>query len=76
MTRIAITFATLALAALTFGCASGAGKEIARGAVRGAGHGSISKNVGSPVGAGAAHGALNSAGDVRDREIRKKQGTQ
>ena len=72
MKALALSLTSIALAALTFGCASGAGKEIARGAVRGASHGSISKNIGSPVGAGAAHGALNSAGDVRNRELRKK----
>jgi hypothetical protein len=51
---------------LNTGCSQGAGKRIARGAVRGASHGAIEQSIDSEIGRGAAHGALGAAHQVRD----------
>jgi len=56
--------------ALIVGCANGAGKKIAQGAVRGASHGVIEKNVSDEVGRGAAHGALGAAHQVHVMKIK------
>jgi len=58
----------LAVCAVVFaGCATNDGaKQIAKGAVRGASHGVIEKNISGEVGKGAAHGALNSTHQVID----------
>lgn len=59
----------LSLLSLVFvsGCASGAGKQIAKGAVRGGSHGAIEQFGNSEVGKGAAHGALGATHQVVDQ---------
>lgn len=58
----------LAIAALvTAGCASGGGKQVVKGAARGATHGVIEDVGTSNTGKGAAHGALSAGYQVRDQ---------
>ncbi len=49
------------------GCASGAGKQIAKGAVRGSTHGAVEQLGHSEIGKGAAHGALGATHQVVDQ---------
>ncbi len=66
MKIITILFSILALVFVS-GCANGAGKQIAKGAVRGAGHGTVEQYGKSEIGKGAAHGGLSSTYQVRDQ---------
>ena len=49
------------------GCASGAGRQIAKGAVRGSTHGAVEQFGNSEIGKGAAHGALGATHQVVDQ---------
>lgn len=66
MKAIAVVLSLLSLG-LVAGCASGAGKQIAKGAVRGGSHGAIEQFGNSEVGKGAAHGALGATHQVVDQ---------
>lgn len=66
MQPIAIA-SSLLIVVFVSGCASGAGREIAKGAVRGGSHGAIDQFGRSEVGKGAAHGALGATHQVVDR---------
>lgn len=70
--RDVICFATVAALVLVAGCRSGAGREIAKGAVRGGSHGVIEDKAKTNVAKGAAHGALNSTHKVRDENKAKR----
>jgi hypothetical protein len=61
--------AAILMLAMVFGvgCASGGGKQIAKGAVRGASHGVIEDVGKSNMGRGAAHGALGATHQVVDQ---------
>ncbi len=72
MKIITILFSILALVFVS-GCANGAGKQIAKGAVRGAGHGVVDQYVDTDIGQGAAHGALGSTYQVRDQNQADKK---
>jgi len=72
MKIITILFSILALVFVS-GCANGAGKQIAKGAVRGAGHGTVEQYGKSEIGKGAAHGALGSTYQVRDQNQAAKK---
>jgi len=66
MKIIPILFSILALIFVN-GCANGAGRQIVKGAARGASHGAIEQYGNSEIGKGAAHGALSSTHQVRDQ---------
>lgn len=72
MKLIAILFSILSLI-LVSGCANGAGKQIVKGAVRGAGHGTVEQYGKTEIGKGAAHGALNSTYQVQDQNKAAKK---
>ena len=72
MKLIAILVSIISLI-LVSGCANGAGKQIAKGAVRGAGHGTVEQFGNSEIGNGAAHGALSSTYQVRDQNQAAKK---
>jgi hypothetical protein len=72
MKYIAILLSLLSLI-LVSGCANGAGKQIAKGAIRGAGHGTVEQYGQSEIGKGAAHGALSSTYQVRDQNQAAKK---
>ncbi len=62
----------LLMAAMAFGCANNAGGRVAQGAARGATHGLIQDKAKNNTRAGAAHGAVGSAFQIRDEEKAKK----
>jgi len=66
MKTITILFSILALV-FVGGCANGAGKQIVKGAVRGASHGAVEQYGQSEIGKGAAHGALSATHQVTDQ---------
>lgn len=55
------------------GCQNGAGKQIAKGAVRGAGYGAVEKNTSGPIAENAAKGALSSTYQVRDQNVNARK---
>ena len=63
--KILIALALMAVAVA--GCANGGGKQVIKGAARGAGHGVVEDVGKSNTGKGAAHGALNATHQIRDQ---------
>lgn len=66
MKAIPVSLAVLSLVFVS-GCASGAGKQIAKGAIRGSTHGAVEQFGTSEIGKGAAHGALGATHQVVDQ---------
>lgn len=63
---------SLSMLLLITGCQSGAGRQIVKGAARGAGHGAIEQYGKTEIGKGAAHGGLSSAYQVKDQNDAKR----
>ena len=72
MKTIPISLTILSLI-FAMGCANGAGKKIAQGAIRGASHGAVEQYGKTEIGKGAAHGALGSTHQVVDQNRAEKK---